>query len=183
MIRFIKLIVKFFVRNNALFFTELFFKDFWSLRESYIKNPSRLKKKLYLFVCEHYDCWIGLGAEFANKPTFPHGLHGIFISNRARIGADCVIFHQVTIGSNSLPDSKNNGSPTIGNNVYIGCGAKIIGNVTVGDNCRIGANCIITKNIEPNTTCIIDNIKQIHKQEKMNNEFIAVHAINNDSRK
>ena len=53
----------------------------------------------------------------------------MFISNSAHIGKNVVIFHQVTIGSVTTAGSKNYGAPTIGDDVYIGCGAKIIGNV------------------------------------------------------
>lgn len=51
--------------------------------------------------------------------------YGIFISQGAKIGENAVIFHQVTIGSNTLKDSKGYGAPQIGNSVYIGVGAKI----------------------------------------------------------
>lgn len=101
-------------------------------------------------------------------------MHGIFISNKAKVGKNVVIFHQVTIGSNSLADSSNNGSPEIGNNVYIGCGAKIIGNVRIEENSRIGANCIITKNVPANSLCVVRGLEIIHK-ENMNNEFIPVY--------
>ena len=92
-------------------------------------------------------------------PVFPHGLHGIFISNKAHIGKGCVIFHQVTIGSNNPADSRGNGAPKIGNNTYIGCGAKIIGNVNIGNNSRIGANCIVTKDVSANSLCIREALK------------------------
>ena len=86
---------------------------------------------------------ISLGCQMDSVPTFPHGFSGIFVSEGAKIGKNCVIFHQVTIGSNTLPDSRGKGAPVLGNNVYIGAGAKIIGNVTVGDNVLIGPHCSI----------------------------------------
>ena len=67
----------------------------------------------------------------------PHGLYGVFISKDAEIGENCTIFHQVTIGSNRIEGSKHYGAPKIGNNVYIGAGAKIIGGITIGDNVNI----------------------------------------------
>ena len=84
----------------------------------------------------------------------PHGLAGIFISYGAKIGPGCTIFHQVTIGSNTLPDSRGAGAPVIGENVYIGAGAKIIGGVTVGDGARIGANCVVTFDVPANATVV-----------------------------
>ena len=56
------------------------------------------------------------------------------MSYMAKIGKNCTIFHQVTIGSNTLEGSKHYGAPTIGDNCFIGAGAKIIGKVKVGDN-------------------------------------------------
>ena len=79
----------------------------------------------------------------------------------------------MTIGSNNLADSRGNGAPKIGNNTYIGCGAKIIGNVNIGNNSRIGANCIVTKDVSANSLCIMRGLEIIHK-ENMNNEFIPV---------
>lgn len=102
----------------------------------------------------------------------PHGLCGIFISYGAKVGTGCTIFHQVTIGSNTLPDSRGQGAPTIGNNVYIGAGAKIIGNVTVGDNARIGANCVVTFDVPANATVVLGTPKVIPHDTPRDNTFI-----------
>ena len=102
--------------------------------------------------------YIGASARFANKPLFPHGYTGIYISGGATLGENCVIFQQVTIGSDSLADSKKAGSPTIGNNCYIGAGAKIIGNIVVGDNCRIGANAVVYKDVPDNCTVVAGGV-------------------------
>lgn len=89
------------------------------------------------------------------------------------IGKDCVIFQQVTIGSNTLADSKNQGAPTIGDNVYIGAGAKIIGNVHIGNNVRIGANTTVTKDIPDNSTVVNGDIKIITSDKPKNNKFFG----------
>lgn len=99
--------------------------------------------------------YIGEGALFYGVPFFPHGYQGIFISGEAVIGDGCVIFQQVTIGSDTLIDSKKFGAPTIGKNCYIGAGAKIIGNIHVGDNCRIGANAVVYKDVPNNSTVVM----------------------------
>ena len=119
-----------------------------------------------------FNAFIPISTKIEGVPIFPHGLNGIFISSGAVIGKDCVIFHQVTIGSNTLPDSKGQGAPTIGNNVYIGAGAKIIGNVIIGNNVRIGANCVVTKDVPDNTTVVSAPIRLISKDEPMDNRFI-----------
>jgi serine O-acetyltransferase len=54
-----------------------------------------------------------LSASFDSQPIFPHGIKGIFVSSGAKIGKACVIFQQVTIGSNTLEGSKGYGSPLI----------------------------------------------------------------------
>lgn len=116
--------------------------------------------------------YIGLGAEFVKWPYFPHGITGIFISSSAKIGKGCVIFQQVTIGSNTLPDSKGFGAPVIGDNVYIGAGAKIIGNVHVGDRCRIGANAVVVRDVPADTVVYIGNI-QYRTKKDMDNRFCS----------
>ena len=131
---------------------------------------------IYIYIYQRqllkFNAFIPISTKIEGVPTFPHGLNGIFISSGAVIGKDCVIFHQVTIGSNTLPDSKGQGAPTIGNNVYIGAGAKIIGNVIIGNNVRIGANCVVTKDVPDNTTVVSAPIRLISKDEPMDNRFI-----------
>lgn len=71
-----------------------------------------------------------------------------------------------------MKESKNKGVPVIGNNVYIGAGAKIIGNVIVGDNVRIGANAIVTLDIPSNATVVMNHPRVIIK-EQSNNKFVS----------
>ena len=105
--------------------------------------------------------------------TPPHGLAGIFISHGASIGPGCTIFHQVTVGSNTLPDSRGRGAPAIGKNVYIGAGAKIIGGVTVGDNARIGANCVVTSDVPAGATVVLPAPRVILHDGPRDNNFVA----------
>ena len=108
-----------------------------------------------------FNADIPTDTSIAGIPTFTHGLNGIFIAAGAKIGERCRIFHQVTIGSNTLQDSKNPGSLIIGDDVFIGAGAKIIGGITVGNHARIGANCVVTKNIPDNTTVVLQAPRMI----------------------
>lgn len=70
---------------------------------------------------------------------------GIVVNYRAEIGKNCNISHDVTIGKSNRGDRA--GVPVIGDNVYIGPGAKIIGKIKVGNNVAIGANCVVTKDV------------------------------------
>jgi len=148
---------------------------FWRLRQKAIAARSPLSKAWYRIryyrTTERRGASIPLSAEFDGMPVFPHGLNGILISTGAKIGKNCVIFHQVTIGSNTLPGSRGAGAPVLGDNVYIGCGAKIIGNVTVGDNVRIGANCVVTSDVPANATVVSAPVRVIPHDEPQDNTW------------
>ena len=75
----------------------------------------------------------------------------IVVSSNAVIGDNVNISHGVTIGASNRGEKK--GVPTIGNNVYIGPGAKIIGNIKIGNNVAIGANAVVTKDV-PDDACV-----------------------------
>ena len=146
----------------------LYYKDIWGLKKA-IQAQKYDKYKAYLL--QTYDSslrkngsWIGYNATFAGIPCFPHGISGVYISGGAKIGRNCIIFHQVTIGSNTLIDSHKQGSPTVGNNVYIGAGAKIIGNVQIGDNCRIGANAVVYHDMKPYSVAVQQPTRIISKR-------------------
>jgi serine O-acetyltransferase len=130
---------------------------------------------LYLYYLKLNGSWISLGARIDGEPCFPHGICGVFISSGAVIGVNCVIFQHVTIGSNTFLDSKGLGAPVIGENCYIGAGAKIIGNVRVGNNVRIGANAIVYQDV-PNNCVVTSGIQKITvKAHALNNKFYQKH--------
>ncbi len=149
---------------------------YWRIRSKakYAKNPlvARYYYEKHHRITERTCSGISLDAEIASVPVFPHGLTGIFVSSGAKIGRNCVIFHQVTIGSNTLPDSKYPGSPTLGDNVYIGCGAKIIGGIHIGNNVRIGANCVVAQDIPDNATVVLEKPKILVRETVPDNRYI-----------
>lgn len=75
---------------------------------------------------------------------------GIIINSNTVIGNNCNISQGVTIGVNGRDEKR--GVPVIGNNVYIGAHAVIVGKITVGDNCVIAANSLVVKSVDANTT-------------------------------
>ena len=115
----------------------------------------------FLFVTIPFGCDIPYQCEIGRNLRLVH-LNGIIISKYAKIGENCTILHQVTIGVNDRKDSRK--AATIGNNVFIGAGAKIIGNIKIGDNVSIGANAVVTKDIGNNCTVIEFN-KILKKKE------------------
>ncbi len=115
----------------------------------------------YRLIMWMYGSSIPLKTKFEDTPIFLHGLYGIFISVGARIGKNVTIYQQVTIGSIQNKDSKHYGAPTIGNNVLIGAGAKIVGNVKVGNNVNIGANAVVFEDIPDNSTVVVERPRVI----------------------
>lgn len=170
----ISLIARAFISFHSELLLAIFYKNsIWNLRDDCKRKPNqRYKEYLYYTFLRKKGAWIGLKAEIASPPILPHGLHGIFISNKAVIGKDVVIFHQVTIGSNTIKNSNTKGAPSIGDNCYIGCGAKIIGGVSLGTNVRVGANCIVTKDVPSNSVCVMRGMDIIQKEGLLDNTFI-----------
>jgi len=92
-------------------------------------------------------CIIGRGAEFGPGFVLVHS-HGVVINGSVRGGSGVMLEHLVTIGA------AHRESPTLGDNVFVGAGAKIVGDVTIGSNVKIGANAVVTKDIPDNTTAV-----------------------------
>lgn len=137
---------------------------FWKAREEILARPGKHPFENYLckVIRKHYGAGIPILPDI-NRFTTPHGFYGIFISQRAKIGKGCVIYHQVTIGSNDLKNS--GGAPRIGNNCLIGAGAKVIGNVYVGNHVRIGANAIVVDDIPDNCTVVMNKPRVIVRKK------------------
>jgi serine O-acetyltransferase len=77
-----------------------------------------------------------------------HGM-GVVIGATSIIGDDVMMYHDVTLGARGIQHGKRH--PTVGNNVIIGAGARVLGNVTIGEGSRISANAVITKDLAPKT--------------------------------
>ena len=91
------------------------------------------------------------GAIIGSNLFIDHGV-GVVIGETAIIGDNVTMFHGVTLGGTGKDKGKRH--PTIGNNVFIGSGAKILGNITIGDNVKIGANAVVLKDIDANSTVV-----------------------------
>jgi serine O-acetyltransferase len=112
--------------------------------------------KLLARIISHFSRWLtGIeihpGAKIGRRFFIDHGM-GVVIGETTEIGNDVTLYHQVTLGGTSTKKGKRH--PTIGNNVVIGAGAKVLGPVKVGDNCKIGANSVVIKDVPPNSTVV-----------------------------
>lgn len=91
------------------------------------------------------------GATIGKRLFIDHGT-GVVIGETAIVGNDVTLFHGVTLGGTGKEKGKRH--PTIGNNVFIGSGAKILGNIIIGNNVKIGANAVILKDVPSNVTIV-----------------------------
>lgn len=92
------------------------------------------------------------GAMVGKNLFIDHGM-GVVIGESAIIGDNVVMFHGVTLGGTGNSKTKKR-HPTICNNVFIGSGAKILGDITIGENVKIGANAVILKDVPNNVTVV-----------------------------
>ena len=135
--------------------------------------------------------WTGIeihpGARIGRRFVIDHGM-GIVIGETAEVGDDCLIYHGVTLGGTGKDQGKRH--PTIGNNVMISCGAKVLGPFKVGDNSRIAANAVVLSEIPPDATAVgvparvvriagekvnyASNVDQIHITDPLQKELQAI---------
>ena len=99
--------------------------------------------------------WTGVeihpAAVIGAKVFIDHGM-GVVIGETAVVGDGCTIYHGATLGGTSLEPGKRH--PTLGRNVVVGAGAKILGPVTVGDNARVGANSVVLHDVPSGTVVV-----------------------------
>lgn len=111
------------------------------------------------------------GATIGKGLFIDHG-HGVVIGETAILGDDVTIYQGVTLGGTGKEHGKRH--PTIGNNVMISAGAKVLGSFTVGDDCKIGAGSVVLREVPPNSTVVgipgrvVKRLDQkVHPQDKL----------------
>lgn len=137
------------------------YQGFWSLVFYRIGHFLYRHKLLFLarFVSQFARFITGIeihpGAKIGRRLFIDHGM-GVVIGSSAVIGNDCTIYHQVTLGGTSKESDikQTKRHPTVGNNVMIGSGAKILGNIIIGDNVNIGAGAVVLDDVEANSTVV-----------------------------
>ena len=150
--------IKFKILLKYIFRSETYKFNFWLRTCTYTSlNPS-LKYTIFpvaRLILEHLRYKLGISIYYPTK--IGPGLYighfgGIHINFRCVIGKNCNISNEVTLGQSNR--GQNKGYPVLGDNVYIGPGAKIVGAVKIGNNVAIGANCVVTKDIPDNSVVV-----------------------------
>lgn len=132
----------------------------------YVKSNKWSKRNIMLFseyyrykILKKYNCAIAPQAEISSPIIMPHPI-GIVIGMGTKIGENVTIYQSVTIGQ------KEEKYPTIGNNVIVYPGAKIIGKVTIGDNAIIGPNAVVIKDVPKDCIAVGIPARIIEKDKK-----------------
>lgn len=102
------------------------------------------------------------GAKIGKGLFIDHGM-GVVIGETAEVGDNVTIYHGVTLGGTGKDKGKRH--PTIGNNVVIGAGAKILGPINVGNNVKVGANAVVLKDVPDNVTVVGIPAKIVRNKE------------------
>jgi len=100
------------------------------------------------------------GAQIGKGLFIDHGM-GVVIGETAEVGDNVTLYHGVTLGGTGKDTGKRH--PTVGNNVFIGSGAKLLGPIVIGDNVKIGANAVVLKDVPSNSTAVGVPTRTIYK--------------------
>lgn len=91
------------------------------------------------------------GAKIGKGFFIDHGM-GVVIGETTEIGDNCLLYQGVTLGGTGKDKGKRH--PTLGNNIMVGSGAKVLGPILIGDNAKIAANAVVLKDVPPNSTAV-----------------------------
>src|SRR6478735_10307850 len=111
------------------------------------------------------------GATIGSCVFIDHGM-GVVIGETAEIGDGCTIYQGVTLGGTSLTKGAKR-HPTLGRNVVVGAGAKILGGFTVGDNASVGSNAVVTKPVPAGATAVGIPARIIQADDSKRREQVA----------
>ena len=149
-----------------------------------------LRRRYFLarWISQHARSRTGIeinpGASIGRRLVIDHGC-GIVIGETAEIGDDCLLYQGVTLGGTGKDQGKRH--PTLGNNVMVGSGARVLGPFKVGDNARIAAGAVVLREVPPGSTAVgvparivrmngcpvyyADDVDQIHVQDPVREEL------------
>ena len=142
----------------------------------------RLAHKLYLKKHYFWARWVSQravrktgieihpGAQIGKGFCIDHG-NGVIIGETTIIGDNVTLYQGVTLGGTGKEQGKRH--PTLGNNIMVGAGAKVLGSCTIGDNCKIGAGSVVLSDVPPGSTVVgvpgrvVKRLKQNLPQEEL----------------
>lgn len=134
--------------NPGFWIVAIFRFGIWadSLPSKFLRIPMWVLYRLLKLPLRRYNVHLWAGRNGARIGAGLKLIHptNIMIGRDVEIGEDCLIFHDVTLGTGQIP-----GTPKIGNNVDIYPGARVLGGVTIGNRSMVGANCVVTRDIPP----------------------------------
>jgi len=126
------------------------------------------------------------GATIGRGLFIDHGM-GVVIGETTEIGENCTLYQGVTLGGTGKESGKRH--PTLGNNVMVGSGAKVLGPFKVGDNSKIAAGAVVLSEVPPNSTCVgvparivkinnkrVSDLDQIHIPDPVSQELCRLEA-------
>lgn len=145
---------------------------FWRTRLWAGRGPGFLRpfrERCYNALLAARGSFIPLSVEFHGQPLFPHGTVGVFFAPNAVVGSGCVFYQHAVVGRSNLADGRRNGDPVLGDNVFLGAGAMVIGAVKIGDNVRIGANCVVVEDVAANSVVVAAPVRVIQKDSPPDN--------------
>ena len=116
------------------------------------------------------------GARIGRRFFIDHGM-GVVIGETAEIGEDTTLYHGVTLGGTSWNKGKRH--PTLGKNVVVGAGAKILGPIMIGDGARIGSNAVVVKDVPPGATVVGIPGRIVEAQAEASSRFAAYAVVQN----
>lgn len=133
----------------------------------YIKKHYFLSRKLSFIARKKTGIEIHPGATIGKNLFIDHG-SSVIIGETSVIGNNVIIYQDVTLGTTGKEIGKRH--PTIGNNVLIGAGAKVLGSINIGDNSKIGAGAIVLKDVKKNSTVVGVPAKEVKLKKFKNNK-------------
>lgn len=165
------------------FHAVLFYRISHRLFHHNLKFPARLVSQFAKWLT---GVEIHPGAKIGRGLLIDHGT-GVVIGETAEIGNNCTIYQGVTLGGTGKDTGKRH--PTIGNNVMIGAGAKVLGPFRVGDNSKIAANAVVLGEVPPDSTCVgvpgrvvklkqkrVNTLDQIHIPDPLSQQLCRMQA-------
>lgn len=142
----------------------------WCYRKRIPVIPTLVRNLIFLL----FNSYIPSSAVIGEGTIFAYGAIGVVLHTNAIVGKGCVIGQGTTIGaSEAFVSSQTNKCPNIGDNCYIGAGAKILGDVRIGENCQIGAGAVVLKSVPDNSVVVGAPARIVGETDA---DFLAIRA-------